>query len=215
MMAEINNTIIREAIVDYVSNGNTVPDGMDMDAYVDATYDMDKLTDLIREACEDEDIAPVNLDPDVWVELLSSCDVGDMVRVDLFDTEDGRRFNVGYKAVETEDVENSDEFYVDTDRWLRVVLYVNQAMYGYTGRVIQSTLAALADNFAKDVKDHSRMRNDRQYRSLLITDEGFLDLTTNPLGFDGISEPALDCTWYHDGKHELVKIPMVISEAHV
>ena len=181
MMAEINNAIIREVVVDYVSNGNTVPDSMDVDTYVDATYDMDKLTELIREACEDEDIAPANLDPNVWIELLSICDAGEEVRVDLFETEQSRTFGFGYRAMESEYIEDSDSYYMPADRWLRATLYVNQSTFGYVGRVLQDRLFRLADSFANNPEDYEKMRNDDMFRSLLITDEGFWTLLLSHL----------------------------------
>lgn len=213
-MSEINATTIRNAVVDYVSNGNTVPEHMDVDTYVDAVYDMDKLIELVFSACADEDVSPAYLDPDVWVELLSSCDVGDIIRVDFCETDNARRFRAGYRAVLTDDVKNSDEYYNPSDRWVRAELYVNQSLYGCVGPLIQSRLSSLADNFAKNLQDYEDMHKDVRFRSLICMDDGFLDLTMRPLSFDSLSEPYIECDWYRHGDHDTATIPMVIVEDH-
>lgn len=212
MMAEINNATIRAAIVDYVSNGNTVPDGMDVNAYVDATYDMDKLIDSMRSACEDEDIAPADLDPDVFVELLSDADVGVQVEADFYLTEQARTFGFGYRAVESSYVFNDDAFYAPSDSHFRATLYINEATFGKVGNIYTRKLKALADAFADGPDEYARMRADDHEHSFLETDCGLIDLTTNPNGFYEIDGTVLSCMWYFDGERAMMDIPMVITE---
>ena len=212
MMAEINNTTIRAAVVDYVSNSNVVPDGMDVDAYVDATYDVDKLIDSIRSACEDEDIAPSDLDADVFVELLSNADVGVQIDADFFMTEQARTFGLGYRAVESERVYNDDVVYASSDSHFRATLYINEATFGKIGHIYPHALKSLADAFANGPEEYARMRLDDHVHSFLETDCGLIDLTTNLNGFYEIDGFVLSCMWYFDGERTLMDIPMVITE---
>lgn len=211
-MAEINNTTIRAAVVDYVSNSNVVPDGMDVDAYVDATYDVDKLIDSIRSACEDEDIAPSDLDADVFVELLSNADVGAQIDVDFFMTEQARTFGFGYRAVESERVYNDDVVYAPSDSHFRATLYINEATFGRVGHIYQHTLKSLADSFADGPDEYAKMRDDDRQRSFLETDCGLIDLTTNRNDFYELDNPVLSCMWYFDSERTMMDIPMVITE---
>lgn len=211
---ELNNSAIREVIADYVSDSNATPDDIDIDEYLANTYNMDELVDAIYEACEDEDISPDALDPDVFVELLSTYDVADNCEVDIMQRERTRLAGLGYGVAMSSDIKGSEQYYGDGDSWLRAYLFINGDKYGTVVGNGQSRLSALAEAFADDLVTYDEMRSsDHRYHSYLVTDKGVLDMTPWGHKFDDIMDGELVCTWYTQGsKPETVKIPMVIVE---
>ncbi|QHJ77801.1 MAG: hypothetical protein [Bacteriophage sp.] len=178
---ELNNSAIREVIADYVSDSNVVPDDIDIDDYLANTYNMDELVDAIYEACEDEDISPDALDPDVFVELLSTYDVADNCEVDIMYRERARAAGLGYSVGMSSDIKGSHQYYADTDSWMRAYLFVNGDKYGTVVGNGQGRLSALAEAFADELVTYDEMRGagDRLH-SYLMTDKGVLDMT--PIG---------------------------------
>lgn len=211
---ELNNSSIREVIADYVSDSNVVPDDIDLDDYLAYTYNMDELVDAIYSACEDEDISPDALDPDVFVELLSTYDVADNCEVDIMYRERARLANSGYGVAMSSDVKDSEKYYNDTDAWLRAYLFINSDKYGEVVGNGQARLSSLAEAFAQDLVTYDEMRGaDHRYHSYIVTNKGVIDMTPVGHRFDRIENGELVCTWYMQGsKPETVKLPMVIVE---
>lgn len=213
-MTELNNSAIREVIADYVSDSNVVPEDIDIDDYLENTYNMNELVDAIYSACEDEDISPDALDPDVFVELLSTYDVADNCEVDIMYRERARLSNSGYGVAMSSDVKGSQQYYSDTDSWLRAYLFINGDKYGAVVGNGQARLSALAEAFADDLVTYDEMRgSDHRCHSYLVTNKGVIDMTPIGHNFDRIENGELVCTWYTQGsKPETVKLPMVIVE---
>lgn len=209
---ELNNTTIREVIADYVSESNVVPDDIDIDDYLENTYNMDELVNAIYEACKDENISPDSLDPDVFVELLSTYDVADNCEVDIMYRERARLAGLGYSVVMSCNIKGSHQYYSDDDSWLRSYLFINGDKYGTVVGEGQGRLSGLAEAFAADLVTYREMRDaGSRLHSYLVTDKGVLDMTPIGQNFGDIGEDELICTWYPKGKKsETVKIPMVI-----
>lgn len=211
-MTELNNSAIREVIADYVSDSNVVPDDIDIDDYLENTYNMNELVDAIYSACEDEDISPDALDPDVFVELLSTYDVADNCEVDIMYRDRARSAGLGYSVGMSSDMKASRQFYDDTDSWIRAYLFINGDKYGSVVGNGQGRLSGLAEAFAADRTMYDAIRGaDNRLHSYLVTDKGVIDMTPTGQNFGDIGEDELFCTWYaHGKKPETIKLPMVI-----
>lgn len=214
-MTELNMQTVRDTVIDYVSDGNTVPDGMSAEAYTEAQYDMDTLCDELYEACEAAGCGPDELDPDEFVGLLEKHDTGSVVTVDMIMTENARRFGFGVSARKTVTI-NKATYYKDTDAYVRLNLYINEAVYGKPGVMLDIRLSNLADVFTDDPDLNNEFReakakgDNEQFHSVLCVGDDFIDLSDVCSDFDEIDEPEIDVPWYHDGKRDLVTIPIEI-----
>lgn len=211
---ELNNSAIREVIADYVSDSNATPDDIDIDDYLEHTYNMNELVDAIYESCEDEGISPDALDPDVFVELLSTYDVADNCEVDIMQREHARLASLGYGVAMSSDIKGSQQYYTDADNWMRAYLFISDDKYGSVVGNGYGRLSGLAEAFASDRTMYDAMRGaDNRMHSYLATDKGVLDMTPSGQNFDDIDDDELVCTWYEHGKKpQRVQIPMVIVE---
>ena len=218
-MTELNMQTVRDTVIDYVSNGNAVPDGMSAEAYTEAQYDMDTLCDELYEACEAENCGPDELDSDEFVGLLEKHDTGSVVTVDIIKTENARTFGFGVSARKTATI-NTATYYKDTDTYVRVNLYINDAIYGKPGVLLDILLSNLADVYTDDPGLNEKYRelkakgNDEPFHSVLCVGDDFIDLSDTCPGFDDIAEPEIDVPWYHDGRVTVATLPMAIVEDH-
>ncbi len=217
MMTELNMQTVRDTVIDYVSNGNTVPTGMSAEAYTEAQYDMDTLCDDLYDACEAAGVGPDELDADEFVGLLEKHDTGAVVEVDIMHTARARQFGFGISAVLTDDIDTG-AFYDPADDYVRLNMYINKAMYGEPGHVLQGRVSAFAEGFTDDRELNkvflraSAKGSEEPFHAFLEVGSGYFDLTDECVYFDDIAEPEMDVMWYHDGKREIVTIPIEIVE---
>lgn len=219
-MTELNMATVRDTVIDYVSNGNTVPNGMSAEAYTEAQYDMDTLCDELYDACEAAGVGPDELDADEFIGLLEKHDTGAVVEVDIMHTARARQFGFGISAVLTEDIDTG-AFYDSADDYVRLNLYINKAKYGEPGHVLQGRVSAYSEGFT-DIRELNRVflsflrastkGSGEPFHAFLEVGGGYFDLTDDCVYFDDIAEPEMDVMWYHDGIREVVTIPIEMVE---
>lgn len=214
-MSELNMRVVRDAVIDYVANGLTVPDNMSAESYAEAMYDMDTLCDQLYSACESAGVGPDKLDGDEFLQLLEQNDTGDVVEVDLMNTDKQRGFAHGVGACKSSKID-ADSFYTDIDAFVRLRLYINKAIYGKPGVMFDIRLSRLADAFTEDAelnqafKDAAAMGSEEPFHSVLCVGDDFFDLSDTLPGFDYIEEPKMMVAWYHNGIKEFVAIPIAV-----
>lgn len=211
---EVNNATVREVITDYVSDSIATPLDIDIDDYLENSYDMDTLVTEMRDACEHEGVGPDELDSDVFVGLLEKYSIASECEIDVVLDDLSRRFGLGYKAFLTSDAKESKHEYKPVDSWFRAYLFIDEDdKYGAVLGSLQGRVSSLAEAFAKDYVTYDEMRNsEKRMHSFLATKNGVLDLTPTWKNFDDIDEPELTCIWYSAKGPERVQIPMVIVE---
>lgn len=214
-MSELNMRVVRDAVVDYVANGLTVPDHMSAESYAEATYDMDTLCDQLYSACEVAGVGPADLDGDEFLQLLEQNDTGTTVEVDLMNTAKQRGFAHGVGACKSASID-AGNFYTDIDAFVRLRLYINKAIYGNPGIILDVRLSKLADVYTDDAelnqsfKDAAAMGTQEPFHSVLAVGDDFFDLSDTQPGFDDIEEPEMRVAWYHNGIKEFVAIPIAV-----
>lgn len=214
-MTELNMQTVRDTVIDYVSNGNTVPDNMSAEEYADAMWDMDSLCNEMYDVCEAAGVGPDGLDEDEFIDLLEKHDTGEIVEVEIMRTQMQKTFDLGVSARKTDTI-STPRYYKDTDEYVRMNLYINAAIYGKPGVMLDFRLSNLVDVYTDDSELNEAFKEEEEKgdkeleHSVLCVGDDFIDLTAGLVDFEDIAEPEMDVMWYHNGKCEVVTLPIEI-----